>query len=173
MKIPILFAGCTGILLLGCAQFQNQIDLSQPHGVLNIVPLTDSPVACRVFKVDGLPVQEGRSYRVVPGLHQVTVRCVETVVQRYQPAEVTIFQAGNPGRDTQRNATLDMPAYGSPTVSGAVPMGQQGLNMNVENRIVRYLTNAVNVEVGYRYDLVGDSMTKVPLASNVSSSPSP
>ena len=149
------------LLLAGCARFEHQTNESEPHGVVVVIAapsdFPDSPV---VKKLDGLAVRAGRTYRVKPGEHEVTIRMVERGVTTYKPMSVG---AGHGG---EQPATLNMSQSGRSEVTGMQPnSGPQPVNINMEDRSVNYLKTSFSVEAGWRYELDGGNINKARIAA--------
>jgi hypothetical protein len=152
------FLAGIALLVAGCAEFQHQTGLSEPHGVVRIVMPADPHTNFRVVKLDGLPVSVGREYRVRAGEHLVTVRVVESSVLHYEPVTV------GAGDVVDQRGTLNIPASGASSVTGEHPFsGMQMLNVDVEDRRISYVTNSITVEAGWRYDLEGDTVSKAQI----------
>ena len=145
------------MLLAGCAHFEPQTSELEPHGVVAVVkPLDFAGEAGVVKKLDGLAVRAGRTYRVKPGEHTVVVRFVETVIETSKP--VTLFGIGTPS--TEQAADVHVSESGKTTVTGERPFsGMQPVNLSVETRRIRYTTNSISVQAGWRYELDGDRVT--------------
>ena len=147
------------VLLAGCAHLQHQTSESEPHGLVTVVKTLDSPDELGVVQsLDGLPVSAGRGYRVRPGVHTVIVRFVETVIETSKPLSYGI------GTPTEKPATVHVSEAGRTSVTGQQPFsGMQPVNLSVESRHIRYITNSISVQAGGRYELEGERMTSLVL----------
>lgn len=156
------------MMLAGCAQFQHQTSEAEPHGLVKIAPSGNaaSPFGL-VKKLDGLPVSAGRSYRVKPGFHDVSVETVETVVESSTRASVTLFHAGSDNMPpmSEPPVNVNLSQSGGMTVTGQQPFaGMQPANLNVENRRATTTTHAISFKAGWYYELDGNRVTATPFS---------
>jgi hypothetical protein len=147
------------VLLAGCAHFEQQTGELEPHGLVVVVKPTDFVGEVGLVKrFDGLAVSAGKTYRVRPGEHTVVVQFVETMIETSQPATATLFSVGTPL--PEQPANVHVSESGEATVTGQQPFpGMQMANLSIERRRVRYATNAISVQAGWRYELEGDRVT--------------
>ncbi|MBI3881670.1 MAG: hypothetical protein HY301_16600 [Verrucomicrobia bacterium] len=155
------------LLLLagGCARFEHQTGELEPHAMLLVVDTSDFGGDLGVVKkLDGLPVSAGGEYRLRPGAHVAIIQFVDRFAESYKPASVTIGSKPDAATSTPP-VNLDVSETGKASVSGQSPVGggMQMVNVNVANRRIRYLTNSITVEAGWRYELDGDKLRGVRL----------
>lgn len=152
--------GCS-LSLASCASFQNQTGELEPHGRVTIVKRDDfRNERGRVKSLDGLPVTPGRTYRVRPGTHEVTVEFTETVTETADPMSYTLF--GSPSTDEP--ADVHLSPSGGMSVTGQQPYstGTQPVRLSVENRRTRSRTIPLTVKAGRHYELDGSTVMEVP-----------
>lgn len=144
-------------LVTGCASFEHQTTELEPHALITVVRPWDSSTQPGVLKsLDGLPVSAGKTYRVRPGPHAVVVEFTELVVETAKPATFTLF--GNATPETPANVRIS--ETGRASVSGQQSgAGMQSVNLSMEVRRIRAVTNSISVQAGGRYELVGDRLT--------------
>lgn len=153
-KLSLLVVASAGGLLLGCAQFEHQTAQSEPHCLVRIANASDSGGAHgAVNKFDGRSVREGKEYRVTPGRHLVIIQYAETVLANYKPLSI--------GMRSSEAVDVRVPTSGRASVSGVNPnSGMQPVNLSFEDRRLRYATNSITLEAGWRYELDGDNVTR-------------
>ncbi len=154
MQTRRMLGAGVALMFAGCAQFQNQTAVSEPHGVVVVADQTDLPGETgRVKKLDGLPVKSGQNYRVRPGQHEVTIQFVLTGVETSRPFVV--------GAELSQPAVVDVSQSGQMSVSGQNPLGgMQPVILNAETRNRFSVTNLITVEAGWLYELDGDHVTR-------------
>ena len=144
------------LLLAGCATFEHQTTEAEPHGTVVIKRGPDLPDQPVVERLDGLPVVIGREYRVKPGEHQVIIRMVERGVAVYKGASVGVGQPSIPSPAIVTISESSKPALSGDQLFG----GTQPVQFNIEERRFTYVTNSLTVQVGWRYELDGESVAK-------------
>ncbi len=131
------------LLLGGCARFQHQTTALEPHAVVTVAkppgPSKDESV---VKRLDGLPVIQGRDYRVTPGQHTVVVKSIALVPEKVQSG-------------------VSMRIH-DPNVNPKDPFRPSAVSPETETRAhstVVYTTNTITVQAGGRYILDGQTIS--------------
>ena len=151
------------MLLAGCAHFEQQTGELEPHGLVVVVKPADFVGEVGLVKrLDGLAVNAGQTYRVKPGEHTVVVQFTEAVTETSKP--VSLLHIGTPQPD--QVADVHVSESGKATVTGQQPLsGMQMANLSIERRRVRYATNAISIQAGWRYELEGASVTAMQISA--------
>jgi hypothetical protein len=88
MQTRLKIVAATALVLSGCARFEHQTSLSEPHGVLRFGVVSEPSASVKSF--DGLSLSAGREYRVKPGKHELVYQISESSVKIEKPVDLGI-----------------------------------------------------------------------------------
>lgn len=152
--IPVLLTLACAIA--GCATLEHQTTQTEPHAVIRFTkPAVTSTNSRSVKLLDGAPPGRDKDYRITPGGHELVIEVTESSTEASRPF---VMGSGGPGSGV---GTVDISQDGRVSSSGLNPMvPMQPVNLRVDSRRTRSMTQRINVEAGWQYEHDGTSLRK-------------